>query len=197
MIVAGWGAAGRVTISDNEFDGRTSWSVSCNNKHYWGLLLIGENDFYTIAGNWLHDLSGRAPHLGTGDNSKNIVHVVNNYFQNIDGHALDISGNAWALIEGNLFENVKEPVTSGSGSGGAKIYDIRTVNDASNAQSALGYIPEWNRNSGTSGTPKVRVDRDAITRLGQHKDSITWPHWKVEDVPTNVKNIAGIGKIGN
>ncbi|KAL0934034.1 pectin lyase F-1-like protein 2 [Colletotrichum truncatum] len=197
MIVSGWGAAGKVTISDNEFDGRTSWSVSCNNKHYWGLLLIGANDFYTIAGNWLHDLSGRAPHLGTGDSSSNVVHVVNNYFQNIDGHALDIQGNAWALIEGNYFENVKEPVSSGSGSGGAKIYDIRQVADASYAQGALGYIPEWNRNAGTSGVPAVRLDQAVLQKFAQHKNVITWAHWKVENVATNVRNIAGVGKIGN
>jgi pectate lyase len=197
FIVSGWGPAGRVTISDNEFDGRTTWSVSCNNKHYWALLLIGSNDFYTLAGNWFHDLSGRAPHLGTGGTSSNVVHAVNNYFQSIDGHAFDIQGNAWALLEGNYFENVKEPVSAGSGSDGAKIYDIRTVADASNAQSALGYIPEWNRNAGTSGTPKVRVDQAALQKLGQHKAAITWSHWKVENVPANVRNNAGVGKIGN
>ncbi|KAH6677949.1 pectin lyase [Plectosphaerella plurivora] len=195
FIVSGWGAAGRVTISDNEFDGRTTWSVSCNNKHYWALLLIGANDFYTIAGNYFHDLSGRAPHLGTGDSSSNVVHAVNNYFQSIDGHAFDIQGNAWALLEGNYYENVKEPVTSGSGSGGAKIYDIRQVADASNAQSTLGYIPEWNRNAGTSGVPKVRLDKEAIQKLGQYKSAITWSHWKVENVPTNVRNNAGVGKV--
>lgn len=197
FIVSGWGPAGKVTISDNEFDGNSDWSVSCNKKHYWALLLIGEKDWYTIAGNWFHDLSGRAPHLGTGAPSEIVVHAVNNYFQNIDGHAFDIQGIAYALLEGNYFENVKEPVSAGSGSGGAKIYDIRTVADASNAQSALGYIPEWNRNAGTSGTPKVRVDSAALSKLGGFKSSITWPHWKVENVPANVKNIAGVGKIGN
>lgn len=32
MIVSGWGAAGHVAISNNEFDGRTSWSAGCNDK---------------------------------------------------------------------------------------------------------------------------------------------------------------------
>ena len=81
FIVSGWGVAGKVTISDNEFDGRTSWSAGCNGKHYWGLLLIGLTDFYTFSGNWIHDLSGRAPHLGTGDNSQIVGHIINNYFQ--------------------------------------------------------------------------------------------------------------------
>lgn len=197
FIVSGWGAAGKVTISDNEFDGRTSWSVSCNNKHYWALLLIGANDFYTIAGNWFHDLSGRAPHLGTGDSSSNIVHAVNNYFQSIDGHAFDIQGNAWALLEGNYFDDTKEPVSAGSGSGGAKIYDIRQVADASYAQGALGYIPEWNRNGGNSGVPKVRLDQAVLQKFANYKSAITWSHWKVQDVPGLVKSRSGVGKIGN
>lgn len=82
MIVSGWGAAGHVTISDNEFDGKSTWSAGCNGKHYWTMLLLGEKDFYTIAGNWFHDVSGRTPHIGTDyTSSKIVVHAVNNYFQ--------------------------------------------------------------------------------------------------------------------
>jgi hypothetical protein len=82
MIVSGWGTAGHVTISDNEFDGRTTWSAGCNGKHYWTMLLIGLSDFYTLSGNWFHDLSGRAPHFGTDYTSSQIVvHAINNYFQ--------------------------------------------------------------------------------------------------------------------
>ena len=62
MIVSGWGAAGRVTISNNEFDGKTSWSASCNGKHYWMMLFIGLKDYYTFSGNYVHDAAGRAPH---------------------------------------------------------------------------------------------------------------------------------------
>lgn len=35
MIVSGWGAAGHVTISNNEFDGVTSWSAGCNGKRMY------------------------------------------------------------------------------------------------------------------------------------------------------------------
>ncbi|KAI9172580.1 putative pectin lyase E [Paramyrothecium foliicola] len=185
MLVAGWGAAGHVTISDNEFDGRTTWSTHCNGKHYWGLLLIGKNDLYTITGNWFHDLSGRAPHLGTGDDSRNVVHVVNNYFQNIDGHALDITANAWALIEGNFFENVKEPISAGSYTSGSRVYHIQTVAEANYAQGALGYIPEWNRNGGNTPAVKTIASTEAITTLGRYKSNIQWAHWKVQDVPAN------------
>ncbi|RYP46649.1 hypothetical protein DL768_007162 [Monosporascus sp. mg162] len=193
MIVAGWGAAGKVTISDNEFDGRTSWSAGCNGKHYWGLLLIGSNDFYTLAGNWFHDLSGRAPHLGAG--TQIVAHAVNNYFQNIGGHAFDVETGTWLLLEGNYFENVNQALTPASYTNGGQIYYIQTVADASNAQGALGYIPEWNRNGGNTPAAGAITSSAAIQRLGQYKSQITWAHWKVADVPTNVKNTAGVGRV--
>ncbi|KAI8211253.1 putative pectin lyase E [Colletotrichum sp. SAR 10_76] len=77
FIVSGWGAAGKVTISNNEFDGKTTWSAGCNGKHYWTLLLIGAKDYYTFSGNWLHDVSGRAPHMGTTNG------VTENYFHGV------------------------------------------------------------------------------------------------------------------
>ncbi|CAI4217926.1 unnamed protein product [Parascedosporium putredinis] len=179
MIVSGWGTGGRVTISDNEFDGKTSWSAGCNGKHYWTMLLIGLKDYYTIAGNWIHDVSGRAPHIGTDYTSSQIVvHAVNNYFQNVDGHAFDVDTNTWMLIEGNYFENV---------------YFIQTVADASNAASPLGYIPEWNRLSG-SGAVNSIVSQNALSKLGAYKSNIMWSHWAVANVPANVKAIAGVGK---
>ncbi|KAL6922660.1 hypothetical protein ACHAPO_008558 [Fusarium lateritium] len=198
FIVSGWGAAGKVTISDNEFDGRTTWSSGCNGKHYWSLLLIGASDFYTIAGNWFHDLSGRAPHIGTAQGSSQIVaHAVNNYFQNIGGHAFDVDTNTWLLIEGNYFDSVTTPVTPASFTNGGKIFHIQTVADASGAQSALGYIPEWNRSGGNTGAVSALVNKDAVNKLGQYKSNIQWSHWAVGDVPANVRSIAGVGKIGN
>ena len=43
-IVLGSNASGRVTISNNKFDGQTSWSATCNTYHYWGLYFTGSND---------------------------------------------------------------------------------------------------------------------------------------------------------
>ncbi|KAH7015826.1 pectin lyase [Ilyonectria destructans] len=195
MIVSGWGAAGHVTISDNEFDGKSTWSAGCNGKHYWTMLLLGEKDFYTIAGNWFHDVSGRTPHIGTDyTSSKIVVHAVNNYFQNVGGHCFDIDTNTNLLIEGNYFDTVTTPITTGSYTAGGQVYFIQTVADASNAQSALGYIPEWNR-AVNSGASNSIVSKTALSTLGQYKSNIQWSHWKVENVPTNVKAGAGIGKI--
>ncbi|KAL7941075.1 pectin lyase fold/virulence factor [Trichoderma barbatum] len=84
MIVSGWSKAGHVTISNNEID-----------------------DSYTFVGNWVHDVSGRAPHVGTNYNtSKIFFHGVNNYFQNIGGHGFDVDVNIWVLLEGNYFDSV-------------------------------------------------------------------------------------------
>ncbi|KAF4464298.1 pectin lyase F [Fusarium albosuccineum] len=193
FIVSGWGPAGHVTISDNEFDGKTTWSAGCNGKHYWSLLLIGKKDWYTFSGNWIHDVSGRAPHVGTGD-SAIYMHAINNYFENIGGHAFDISENTNVLIEGNYFQNVDTPLTSGSFTSGGQIYYIQTVAEASDASDELGFIPEWNRLGGSSGTVKTIVSQNVLNAFKSFRNQITWEHWKVENVPANVKATAGVGK---
>ena len=43
-IVLGNGASGRVTVSNNKFDGQSSWSATCNGYHYWGMYFTGSND---------------------------------------------------------------------------------------------------------------------------------------------------------
>ncbi|KAF5025007.1 hypothetical protein F66182_2958 [Fusarium sp. NRRL 66182] len=195
FIVTGWGAAGRVTISNNEFDGKTTWSSGCNGKHYWSLLLIGERDQYTFVGNWLHDLSGRAPHVGTTNtNSQVVFHAVNNYFQNIDGHAFDIDGNTWLLIEGNYFENVKTPITADSLNKGGNVYVVNTVAQASGCSGPIGKICEWNRIAGSSGALPTLTSSAALSRLGQTKSSVVG-HRPVADVPASVRGNAGIGRI--
>ncbi|KAG2420016.1 hypothetical protein HFD88_004813 [Aspergillus terreus] len=194
FIVSGWGKAGRVTISNNEFDGVTDWSAGCNGKHYWTLLLIGEQDFYTFSDNWVHDVSGRAPHMGTDMTESTIFfHGVNNYFQNIGGHAFDIDTNTWALLEGNYFESVDTPLTETSLTSGALIYNVPTVDSASACTGPLGYICEWNRLAG-SGTWTERTDADVLTMASQYIESLI-DHIPVADVPTTVVANAGVGKL--
>jgi pectin lyase len=48
MIVSGYEKAGRVTISNCEFDGRTSWSAQCNGQHYWTMFFTGMSDSITL-----------------------------------------------------------------------------------------------------------------------------------------------------
>lgn len=81
MLVVENGSGGRATISNNEFDGETSWSASCNDQHYWTMMIIGDGDQVTLAGNWLHSTSGRSPKVGAGTT----LHAVNNLFENNGG----------------------------------------------------------------------------------------------------------------
>ncbi|KAL4947446.1 pectin lyase fold/virulence factor [Aspergillus filifer] len=194
FIVSGWGAAGHVTISNNEFDGVTDWSSGCNGKHYWTLLLIGLEDWYTFQGNWLHDVSGRAPHLGTGDTDSHILfHGVNNYFQDVGGHAFDIDTNTWVLLEGNYFDTVTTPMTDTSLTSGALVYNVPTVDSASACTASLGYICEWNRLSG-SGTWPSLTEQAVLDEFAQYTDSLV-DAYGVADVPATVVANAGVGKI--
>lgn len=81
MLVVQNDEGGRATITNNDFDGRTSWSASCNDQHYWTMMIIGEGDHVTLANNWLHNTSGRSPKVGKGTT----LHAVNNLFESNDG----------------------------------------------------------------------------------------------------------------
>lgn len=195
MIVSGWGKAGKVTISNNEFDGVTEWSSGCNGKHYWTALLIGSEDYYTFVGNWLHDLSGRAPHMGTTENSAlNFFHAVNNYFTDIEGHAFDISASGtYALFEGNYFDSVTTPVTAASLTDGAHIYSTVTVAESSACLDYIGYNCEWNKAYSSGSYPDV-ADTSVLTRAAQYQSYLIG-HIGVADVPSSVIANAGVGRI--
>lgn len=64
FLVTGFGAASNVTLSWVEFDGRTSFSATCNGSHYWLMLTTGANDTITVVNSWIHNTSGRGPHAG-------------------------------------------------------------------------------------------------------------------------------------
>ncbi|KAL6707104.1 hypothetical protein ACN47E_004856 [Coniothyrium glycines] len=98
------------TLSNNEFDGVTSTSASCNSNHYWTMMFIGKNEKFTLDKNYFHDLSGRAPKLGQ-DGVTGYYHAVNNYFENMKGHAFDAYTGANSLVEGNAFVAVSQPST--------------------------------------------------------------------------------------
>lgn len=115
MIVFGGGASGRVTISANEFDGRSPWSAQCNGQQYWGMYLTGANDLVTMKMNYIHDMSGRSPKVS----GNTLLHLVNNYFFQMKGTAVELSANGQVLAEGNTFQNVMHPLTI---SGGGQIF---------------------------------------------------------------------------
>ncbi len=105
MIVAGWGTAQNVTISNNYFNGVTEYGHYCDGRHYWTVLLLGEDQSVTLVGNKFYNTSGRSPKVGKGSSatSGGVVHVVNNYWESNYYMGLEASEDVVTLIEGNYF----------------------------------------------------------------------------------------------
>ncbi|GAB1527399.1 hypothetical protein RhiTH_010574 [Rhizoctonia solani] len=111
FIVTGFDPSMQVTISNNYFDGRATYTPSCDGYHYWGTIVSGKADTVTFAYNYVYHASGRAPKVGGDASSTQTIHMYNNYFHDISGHALDAAGGARILFEGNYIESVKTPST--------------------------------------------------------------------------------------
>ncbi|OTA36925.1 hypothetical protein BTJ68_03750 [Hortaea werneckii EXF-2000] len=136
MIVTGYEQAGRVTISNNEFDGVTEWSASCNNDHYWTMLFLGDSDKITLSNNYIHDTSGRSPKVGgSGDIT---MHAVNNYWYSEGGHAFDVHEGGKVLIEGNIMQEVDTPITESTASGGGSIFNVPGSSAAATCSEYIG-----------------------------------------------------------
>ncbi|KAH7118627.1 pectin lyase 2 [Dactylonectria estremocensis] len=133
-IVLGTDADNRVTISNNNIDGTTSWSPNCDSYAYWGVYLGGSSDQVTFKNNYLHHTSGRSPKV-TGST---LLHAVNNYFSDINGHAFEIDSGTQVLAEGNLFEGVNSLVEGQEGQ------VLVPDSDGSACSSALGRNCEAN-----------------------------------------------------
>jgi pectin lyase len=110
MFVVSHYDGSEATLSNNEFDGVTDTSATCNDNHYWTMMMIGETEKFTLDKNYFHDVSGRAPKLGQ-DGVNSYFHAVNNYFENMKGHAFDAYTGVSALVEGNAFVAVDQPNT--------------------------------------------------------------------------------------
>jgi len=110
MFVVSHYDGSEATLSNNEFDGVTTTSATCNDNHYWTMMMIGKTEKFTLDKNYFHDVSGRAPKLGQ-DGVNSYFHAVNNYFENMKGHAFDAYDGVSALVEGNAFVAVDQPNT--------------------------------------------------------------------------------------
>ncbi|KAL3464599.1 pectin lyase fold/virulence factor [Aspergillus heterothallicus] len=107
-LVLGTSASNRVTISNNYFNGVTSYSATCDGYHYWGIYLDGSNDLVTMKGNYIYHMSGRSPKVA----ANTLLHAVNNYWYDSSGHAFEIDSGGKVLAEGNVFQNIPTVVTS-------------------------------------------------------------------------------------
>nr|ULM60711.1 putative pectin lyase a precursor [Thecaphora frezii] len=146
MFVTGYDNSGRVTVSNNEFDGVTSWSASCDNHHYWAILGYGKGDQITFANNYIHHTSGRSPKL----EFNNLWHVVNNYWQSNSGHAFDVATGAQALLEGNVFDNVKTTLLKSNTPG-----TTAAINSSNASQCKSVFGRDCQGNLYTNGSPTI------------------------------------------
>jgi pectin lyase len=137
-IVLGEVASGRVTISNNEIDGTSDWSATCDGHQYWALYFTGSQDSITFKGNYIHGTSGRAPKVA----GNTVLHAVNNYWEDNTGHAFEISAGAQILAEGNAFSSVKAPIEDASA--GGSLFTIQDSTAAASCQQFIGRACEVN-----------------------------------------------------
>lgn len=136
--------------------------------------MTGKNDQITFKNNYIHHTSGRSPKLGGGAT----VHIVNNYWDENQGHALE-GENSYALIEGNVFQDVKIPKQDWSG----QLY-VPSSNDA-NCKSYLGRtcVPNSYTGSGQLSGSAIGV----LSKVGK-KAAVAKPTSDLGDIPYTAGN---------
>ncbi|KAH7364725.1 pectin lyase fold/virulence factor [Rhexocercosporidium sp. MPI-PUGE-AT-0058] len=176
-LVTGGSASNRVAVTNNEFDGSTSWSATCDNHHYWAIYFTGSNDLVTFSGNYIHHTSGRSPKITSGT----LLHAANNYWYANSGHAFDIGSGAKVVAEGNSFYNVKTPLLANSG----KLFAPAAT--SSTCKNYLGHNCE--RNSLGSSGSFPGTDNSLLSLFsGKNVIAAAAPR-------TNQASTAGVGKI--
>ncbi|KEY71794.1 hypothetical protein S7711_06546 [Stachybotrys chartarum IBT 7711] len=181
-IVLGNNPSGRVTISNNFIDGRTSWSATCNGYHYWGLYFTGSNDMVTFKGNYIYHTSGRSPKVA----GNTLLHAVNNYWHDNAGHAFEIDAGGQVLAEGNVFQNVNAPLdTSVAG----KLFSSPNTSANAACSASLGRACQVN-GFGSSGSFSGTDTSFLVNFQGKNIASAS-----SYETAKNVPNTAGFGKI--
>ncbi|KAF1994734.1 polysaccharide lyase family 1 protein [Amniculicola lignicola CBS 123094] len=179
MFVAGTGASNRVTISNTEFDGQTSWSATCDNHHYWAIYLTGSSDLITMKNNYIHHTSGRSPKVG----GNSLVHAVNNYWYANSGHAFDNGAGGKVVAEGNVFQNVVTPLLANSGS----FFGSPSTSANAVCSTNLGHVCQLNA-FGSSGA-LGGTDTAFLTNFNGKSVATA------SAASSNIASLAGVGKI--
>ncbi|KAF7548850.1 hypothetical protein G7Z17_g6781 [Cylindrodendrum hubeiense] len=184
----------RLTLSNNEFDGVTTTSASCNNNHYWTMMFIADGDQVTLDRNYFHDVSGRAPKLGADGVSGNFQ-ASNNYFSNMDGHAFDAYDGAIAILEGNVFESVTTPITE-QGASVSTIFNVVDDAAASSCESYIGRACAVNSVDSGSGDWPALSDTSALSSFSSLTDYLVEPI-AASEVASLVSSNAGPANLGS
>lgn len=147
----------------------------------------------TMLGNWIHHTSGRGPHAGgTSPVTQNVyAQFVNDYYQNVTGHAADPAQNANLLYEGTYFQSVKTPfITTDGGYSYAPVASNLSSTSAA-CSSAIGRSCVANANSASGTFP---LSSQALTAMTNYKAFMVAPYPATE-VPSSVPHLAGPGHI--
>lgn len=188
------GVADEITVSNNEFDGRSAWSSGCDGTHYWNILLAA-NGRLTMVGNWLHDFSGRGPRIDSGPQGATI-HLVNNLFERGSWHALDYDGSSTRVLsEGNYYANVKVPVVT-QPSGSAQMFGFYRQTEATKSI-CLGALGRWCNVNLVVPRPDADFtvqDTSVLAAMKTLSSRIVKPY-SAAAVPETVRANAGVGKI--
>lgn len=172
-------ASGRVSLTNNEFDGATPWSASCDGHHYWAIYLTGSSDLITMKGNYIHHTSGRSPKVG----GNTLLHAVNNYWYANSGHAFDIMKGGMVVAEGNVFQNVKKPLLENAG----RLFGSPSTSVNTACRTRLGHVCQLNA-FGSSG-PLGGTDTSFFVNFQYKSIAGAGP------ASAAVANTAGVGKI--
>ncbi|KAJ1302357.1 hypothetical protein OPQ81_001171 [Rhizoctonia solani] len=181
----------KVTISNNYFNGQSTYSTGCDQHHYWAFLMLGKDDQMTFARNYVYYTSGRGPHIGGTSGNKQTLHMFNNYFNDITGHALDAGVGSQVLAEGNYFDKVKTPST---GNTDGAVFAPTTSSMADQCSSRIGRKCVVNTLTGGSGTLANSANNGVIAQFSTSvvkSASIMDP----SSVAAHVLANAGTGKV--
>ncbi|CEL62162.1 hypothetical protein RSOLAG1IB_10257 [Rhizoctonia solani AG-1 IB] len=181
----------QITISNNYFDGESTWSTGCDQHHYWAFFFVGKADQITFARNYIYRTAGRGPKIGGTSGYTQNVHIFNNYWNDVTGNALEPATGARALLEGNVFNGVKTPST---GDSAGSVFAPTSSSMNAQCSSVIGRNCVSNTLTGSSGKLTNTASTAAIspfTASTVKSASIMDPSSVVSFVLAN----AGLGKV--
>ncbi|TMW63238.1 hypothetical protein Poli38472_002179 [Pythium oligandrum] len=160
MVVTNFAGVNGLTITNSDFDGRTTYSASCDGHHYWGFLLYGKNTRISMYNNVILAMSGRSPKFGGSSDSNVVAHVANNFIWDNTGHSFDVGINSAVIVEGNYFKGITKPITAPIE--GSLL--MSTANNIGSCAAVLGRNCVANVLE-TSGTLTSNKDSDALSKV--------------------------------
>ncbi|WP_238526798.1 pectate lyase family protein [Cellvibrio japonicus] len=175
-LVSGKNQIDNITISYNYL--HDSWKTSL-----WG---SGDSDSYdrrvTFVGNRLENVNSRLPLFRFGQ-----AHVYNNYYLNVLETGINSRMGARIRIEGNYFENVKNPILS-KDSSQIGYWDLG--NSDTNAYVNVNWEP-----STCSGESACVVAGPGVSSTVNYTPPYSYSVMTATAAKTHVLNNAGVGKL--